>query len=139
MCPWQLHRRPGPYVTSGQTEWSWCLMSCRKETGDISNDHISDQLVLEPEELVLTDVTARTGLAFFLRPSSNILQFFSCKNLLKVLVCICKHSNLGFFSCSSPSLLEPHAMVVPPRVSQKTITFGLGPLSKLMSPCHDLI
>ena len=57
--PWQLHR-PGPYLTSGQTEWSWWLMSCRKETGDISNDHISDQLVLQPEDLVLTDVTART-------------------------------------------------------------------------------
>ena len=97
MCPWQLHRRPGPYVTSGQTEWSWWLMSCRKETGDISNDHISDQLVLEPEELVLTDVTARTGLAFFLRPSSNILQKKSCKNPLKVLVCIRKHFDLGLF------------------------------------------
>ena len=42
-------------------------MSCRKETGDISNDHISDQLVLEPEELVLTDVTARTALASFFK------------------------------------------------------------------------
>ena len=47
-------------------------MSCRKETGDISNDHISDQLVLEPEELVLTDVTARTGLAFLAVQNSSI-------------------------------------------------------------------
>ena len=37
----------------------------KRDPSDISNDHISDQLVLEPEELVLTDVTARTGLAFF--------------------------------------------------------------------------
>ena len=62
-------------------------MSCRKETGDISNDHISDQLVLEPEELVLTDVTAHTGLALF-KAILKFLQSFldalaSLRSILK--------------------------------------------------------
>ena len=113
-------------------------MSHKKETGDNSNDHISDQLVLEPEELVLTDVTASTGVPLFKATLISHANLFHASKHFQHLVCI---SVLGFFLLFTFIFhLEPGALVAS---ATKSLTqnyyFWSRSIDQTNQPVDDLI